>query len=163
MKEIYLICNSEQALNEISSGRFPDLDKKDLFTCNNAYTFFRTTGRHLNFWTDTEDIIRNVIMPETLSKDYQKKVDHIYSLFGRELKNGNTLYRWLKFSPVRKAGSSALNAISYLNMCEKYDVIWLIGYTLDESDNDLWSDFYKTHRQEINGAMSPNTHKFLRK
>ena len=167
LKEIFIICNSEAALAEISSGRFPDLDKKDLFTCNNAFTFFRTTGRHLNFWTDTLDIIRHIEMPETLSKDYQKKVHHIYSQSGMKLANGNYIYQTLNYSQVKQAGSSALNALAFLsqikgidliNQIAQYDVIWLIGYTLDEGANEIWN---KSECMDV--PLSSHTFKYLSK
>lgn len=153
MKTIFIICNSPEALQIIASGLYQDIHTADLFTCNNAYTFFRTSGRHLNFFTDTIDIVRHVKMPETLSKGYEKKVEFIYSRKGVTMQSGQCLFPDLKFSPLYQIGSSALNALAYLVATERYNGIHLIGYTLDETENPLWHDInqcYTMHRRQPN-------------
>jgi len=54
--EIYILCNSPQCLNEISSVNYPNLHNKNIFTCNLAYSYFRTSDRHLNIFTDAPAI-----------------------------------------------------------------------------------------------------------
>lgn len=145
MKTIYVICNSPEALFVLTSGMLNNLVNSDIFTCNNAYTFFRTSGRHLNFFTDTIDIMRHVKIPETLSKGYEKSVEFIYHRKGATAATGLCLFPGLKFSPVQGMGSSALNAIAYLVAVEDYEMIQLIGYTLDESQNPLWAYIQEKH------------------
>jgi hypothetical protein len=161
MKEIFIICNSPQALMEVSSGRLPSLHQEDLFTCNNAFTFFKTSGRHLNFFTDTADIIRHVTMPEVLSGEYHKKVEHIFSRCDMKLHNGKTLYHWLRYSPVTKAASSAIGALAYLANMTDYDCVWLVGYTLDERENSIWNDYIDPSFHQEN--VRPFVYKFDRK
>lgn len=151
-ESIYIICNSSECLQLITGHNIPrisGLHNADLFTCNSAYTFFRTTGRHFNFWTDTVDIIRKVTMPETLSQDYQKHVEHIFSPFGLYLGNGNLLYRGLQVSPVKEGCSSALGALAYLAECHQYKQIYLVGYTLDETTNPVWKGILDKYAQDL--------------
>lgn len=138
--EIFILCNSRQCLEEISSGRFKKLQAKDLFTCNNAYTFFRTEGNHFNLFTDTIDIVRHTLMPETLSNGYEKQVHFIYSQYGTQMACNRSIFPGLNLSPIKTPSSSGLGALAWLNKMRNYDVIWLIGYTLDESENELWNE-----------------------
>ncbi len=133
MNEIFIICNSSEALLLISSGYFPNLHSKDLFTCNNAFTFFRTFGKHYNFFCDAEDIKRFFRMPEKLCWDYQKKISFIFSEWDLK-RNGFPLWNPDSIiSPVCVPASSGMNALFYLNsLPEKYKTIWLIGYTFNE-------------------------------
>lgn len=151
-KEIYIICNSPEALKEIASGKHIDLHTKDIFTCNNAFTFFRTSGRHLNFWTDTLEIIRQIQFPENLSDGYHTKVKHIYSPYGLKMANTTLLYRdkGLNFSPIQAGASSGLGALAYLAMCSDYDTIYIIGYTLDERKNPMWENIFKEYEATQN-------------
>lgn len=160
MKEIFIICNSPQCLSEISSGKFPGLDQEDLFTSNNAFTFFKTSGKHFNFWIDWQDIFRHVTMPETLSGGYENKVQHIFSRFNMKLANGKTMYRQLHYSPVEQAASSALSALAYTAVMGEYDAAWMIGYTLDESENPIWKHILDRYDLE---NIHPFVLKFLKK
>lgn len=161
MSEIYILCNSNQCLEEITSGRFPELYKADIFTCNQSYSFFRTSGRHLNFMMDTDNIIRYVLFLEPLHKDYQKKIEFIFSIWNMKQLNGNLLYRQLKYSPVQFGGSSALCALAHLSVVENYDTIYLVGYTFDESANKkLWNLILSNYAQQ---DLRTAVHKFIRK
>lgn len=162
-KEICIICNSPQALEIISNGAFPNLHTKDLFTCNNAFTFFRTEGRHFNFWTDARDIMRHIEMPEKLSDRYETYVQHIYSPFGLKMKSGNYLYP-LVCSPIEKGCSSALGALAFLNEVYSYNKIWLIGYTLDETENtEVWNPIDENYTTFIDTSCYPTCYVFEKK
>ncbi len=147
MTEIFIICNSPQALKEIASGAWSQLPSADLFTCNNAFTFFRTSGKHLNFFTDTLDIFRFMTMPETLSYNYQKQVKFVFSQFGMTLANGNLIERDLHYSPVPLGASSALGALAYLNAVEDYSTVYMLGYTIqaDEVNKPIWGDILERY------------------
>lgn len=137
-KNLYILCNSNEAMATITSGSFKDLADADIFTCNNAFTFVRTNGKHFNFWTDTRDIMRHIEMPENLSLDYHTKVQHIYSPFGITMANGNELYQGLCVSPVKYGCSSAIGALAFAAICLPYDKIVMIGHTLDEFENPIF-------------------------
>ncbi len=149
---IHIICNSPECLSILSSGQFPFLNDKDLFTCNSAYTFFKTRGRHLNFFTDPESIIRNKYMPETLTHKYEKKIEFIYSQYGVAMRSNNMLFQGIRISPVKETGSSALNALAYLAECENYKTIHLIGYTFNEVENNIWNVINQKYDLHISGA-----------
>lgn len=146
MKELHIICNSPQALDIISSGRFPDLHKRDLFTCNNAHTFFRTRKRHLNFFTDHFDIMRHLVWPEKLSDKYHEKIEHVFSQHGMKLANGTLPYRQLNYSPIEQGCSSGLAALAYATWLDEWDKIWFVGYTLDEGANPVWGPIREKYR-----------------
>lgn len=137
MKEIYILCNSPECLAEIASGNFPDLHTKDIFTCGSAFTFFRTYGKHFNFITDGVDIVRHINHPEYLFRDYRDKVLFVFSKPETEKLNVKTIIPFqVDVSPVNVAASSAINALFFLNaqISFPYDVIHLIGYTINEWD-----------------------------
>lgn len=160
MKTIHILCNSPQCLAEITSGAWPALNKKDLFTCNNAFTFFRTTGVHYTFFTDTIDIMRQLIMPEQLSDHYDQHVKKIFSQWAMELKNGNLIERDITYSPINIGASSALGALAFALCCLQYDEAYLIGYTLDEGHNKIWDEILAGHIKE---EIRPHVFKFTRK
>lgn len=139
--EIYILCNSPQCLHEISSGRWPDLHKKNLFTCNLAYTFFRTDGRHLNIFTDAEPIkafLEQHDWPAVYDTWKYNKVEFIFSaweIFSKKVKINphKSCKANYQYSPLFVPGSSAINALLHLSQFEKsFNTIYLIGYTINE-------------------------------
>jgi hypothetical protein len=160
INSINLICNSSECLSIISSGAAGYLSAQNLCTCNNAFTFFRTSGIHINFFTDTMDIIRHITMPETLSNGYEKKVQHVFSPWAMKLANGNLITRDLNYSPIDKGASSGLGALAYLVNCHNYDKIHMIGYTINESENNIWHDILPYYTRE---EIQPFLFRFLKK
>lgn len=137
-KEIVILCNSPQCLEIISGGHIPDLHQKNLFTCNLAYTHFRTSGRHLNIFVDTPIIDSFINRPQWYENygcyNYDK-VEFIinpweHAIYGKH--NYMQHKAKIKVSPVLIPASSAIAALFYLNAAENYDVIHLVGYTLRE-------------------------------
>lgn len=150
--EILILCNSAACLNEISSGLWPDLSQRNIFTCNLAYTFFRTEGRHLNIFSDAEPI-KAFFEEKNWSAVYApwryNKVEFVFSKWEMETKaifpNEHQNCPLLPvFSPVSVPGSSAINALLYLNACENFDKIYLLGYTINE-----WEGI--SHVKELQG------------
>lgn len=132
MKTLYIICNSPRALNAISSGKLKNLDEKDIFTCNNAYTFFKTSGKHYNFWTDVSDIFRHIKLPEQLSDNYHLKVKHVYNKNAVFLKDGRQLFRNIFISPIDILCSSGMGALCFASVCLDYNRLVFVGHTLVE-------------------------------
>lgn len=134
--KMIILCNSPQCLNIISGGQYPNLNESNIFTCNLAYTHFRTNKRHLNIFSD-RPIIEAFL-----------NCDNWYSVFGtlnydleyvfHQWESGqitvpkNLHHLNIKKSPVTSNGSSAVNALLYLHECEKFDEIHLVGYTINE-------------------------------
>ena len=135
-QEIIIVCNSAEFIAEVSSGRWADFQHRNIFTCNNAYTHFRTSKEHFNIFVDNLDINRFYFHAEKLTEDYQNHVKFIFSDWDIKRKANSDkqleLYNGLVFSPVSCGGSSAFNALLYLNSEFSYDKIHLIGYTFDE-------------------------------
>ena len=167
--EIIIVCNSHQFVQEISSGRWNDLDTRNLFTCNNAYTHFRTSARHFNMFSDAIDIKRHVEMPEKLHNGYHSKVEFVYYDF---LGLTSEDFPGLNYSPVVAPASSAIQALWYLGLKEKFDTIYLIGYTMNEWDvmaeegmrfftwQEEWKRFFNKYTVT---TMKENVYKFTLK
>jgi hypothetical protein len=161
MSEIFIICNSPEALDLIGILFPTQFSRADLFTCNNAFTFFRTKGKHFNFWTDARDIFKHLELTERLSGGYNEHIQHVYSRHGLTMATGNILFndKVLKLTPHSKGASSALGALAYCATCLNYDRIVLVGYTLNEQKNDIWkivNDRYKeTERYEVTEHGNP--------
>jgi len=133
MKEIFILCNTPKCLEEISSGRFAYLQTKDIFTCNHAYTFIWTSGKHYNIIIDNEDIDFFVndsyFMRESKYKRNTDKINFILSPFNEGKKDAfNGQYKGFEFSPVMCGGSSGLQAVLYCGRALDYDRIYFIGY-----------------------------------
>lgn len=134
--EITILCNSPQCLAEISTGGFGDLSEQNIFTCNMAYTFFRTNKRHLNIFSDspliesffnTNDWYNNF---GVLNYDLEF-IFHLFHCKGITIPKTHEHLK-IKTSPDLSNNSSAINALIYLNECENFDTINLVGYTLNE-------------------------------
>jgi len=139
MSKITILCNSPQCLEEITSGKYNNLVNEDIFTCNLAYTYFRTNARHLNIFTDIEPInnfLDSNHLEGIFSTHLYFKIEFILHSFQfhktqLELNNKKTPYRLIK-SNVVVNGSSGINALLYLVNNENYDIINLVGYSLNE-------------------------------
>lgn len=128
----YVICNSKEALDSISSGMHKDISSCDLFTCNSSYGFFRTSGDHFNLVVDVKDILRHVALPESLYGGYSPKMYFSNWAEGRGgLKEsiGRDDLLWLPFLSHRSGGLQAL----MFAFSKGYEEIWFLGYNyLDE-------------------------------
>jgi hypothetical protein len=132
--EIIILCNSAACLDEISSGRFVDLHTRNIFTCNDAYAFFRTTGKHFNFVSDMPHVALHANNPGLLKPwGGYDHIQFIYSAWDIKRKAVN-VFPGLTYSPIEISASSAINALFYLNAVEKFDSIILVGYTINEWD-----------------------------
>lgn len=134
--KIVILCNSPQCLQIISAGHYPNLHQTDIFTCNLAYTHFRTSKRHFNIFSDRA-IIEAFLNCDnwysvfgTLNYDLEY-IFHLQEVKEITLKDKHANLN-IKASPVTANGSSAVNALLYLHACENYDEIHLVGYTLNE-------------------------------
>lgn len=138
-EEIIIICNSNHALQSISTGKYGDLSNKNIFTCNLAYSFFRTRQRHLNIFSDgpiIQDFIKcqlNKTWHYIYSTAPYNNVQFIYNTW--DFNGHNFGYHFIKPSPVIIQGSSAIGALFYLNEVENFNTIHLTGYTLNEWEN----------------------------
>lgn len=166
-KEIFILCNSAECLKEISSGKYPDLQTKDLFTCNNAFTFFRTSGKHFNMMVDGNDIYRFTERPENLFREYHQKIYFIFSEFEKPQIIVDHYERDISFSPIKIGCSSAIAALFYLNAVLNYDVIRLIGYTLIEDHEgtpaEKKNEFQKLYNNYFQEKVSDHVFRFTRK
>lgn len=138
MKQIYILCNSPECLKEITSGEYSDLNNSDIFTCNLAYTYFRTNGKHFNIFSDSGPI--NEFLKHNNWYDIYgclnyhdiEFIIHCTGLSYLDLSNIDKIKGSVKISPLICNGSSSINALLYLSTCYNYDKITLIGYTLNE-------------------------------
>jgi hypothetical protein len=170
--EIHIICNSPEALEEISAGRWPELHKKNIFTCNLAYTHFRTSARHLNIFSDAipiKDFLFNKNWPQIYGAYNYSGIEFIFNLWkdgkGNDVHiidiicNKHPFKINLKAAPDIVPASSAIGALFYLNAIEKFDKIHLIGYTLNEWEgienvkelsgkNQAFKDLFKNYQEE---------------
>lgn len=173
--EIFILCNSPECLQLISSGAFPDLQEQNLFTCNNAFTFFRTTATHLNIMVDAVDILRFLAMPEKLFKDYEQNLGFVISTHDMACNKSILMDVYppnkLMVSPIKVGASSAIHALFFLNSCNLFKTIWLVGYTIDEWDGmDKFPNLtakkmefekvYANYKQEM---VRPYVYKYTRK
>lgn len=144
MKEtIYILCNSAECNRIISSGYVPNLQEQNIFTCNLAYSHFRTNGLHFNMFADAIPIHDFLTNPNWGPVYDTYQYDQIIFVFN--------LWQWKKqrrtwpvgypsqrvicsVSPVDIPASSAISALFYLNSVGNFDRIELIGYTINEWD-----------------------------
>lgn len=163
--EIIILCNSPQCLAEVSAGNWPNLHTKNIFTCNLAYSHFRTTGRHLNIFADAVPII-DFLTNENWQNVYNTykymNIEFILSVWqiGMRLnyiKTSEQFNAVIKKSPVVVPASSAISALFYLNACENFDKIHLVGYTIKEWEGieavkelknkvDAFNDLFKKYQ-----------------
>lgn len=151
-KRIFVICNSAAALSIICGGDLfddpdilnhgvdrVDLSKEDIFTCNSAYGFFRTEGRHYNMIVDPEDIERRVLYPERLCDGYEKNIGFIYSPWDMGFKTIPKRFPLLRFVTDELACSSGLNAAVH-SLRLGYTCVRMVGYTraFRDKEKDFW-------------------------
>lgn len=138
-KEIFIICNSPAALAEISSGNWPNLPDADLFTCNLAYSHFRTNGKHFNIFSDPlpiNDFLSHPNWHEIYNTYQYNKIKFVINkaMVGKdfEINKSESCKAEIDICPVSIPASSAIGALFYTVCTQHYDKIHLIGYTLNE-------------------------------
>lgn len=140
-KEIIILCNSPQCLAEISSGNWPNLHERDLFTCNLAYSHFRTTGKHYNMFADAipiQDFLENRNWVQVYHTYKYENILYVFNRWQWQLEKYEAPKISSEFaanyiaSPIVVPASSAISALFYLNACHLYEKIHLVGYTINE-------------------------------
>jgi hypothetical protein len=136
--EIIIICNSPQCLAEITSGNYPNLANQNIFTCNLAYSYFRTTGQHYNIFTDIPAITDFLYNPNwygIYSTNPYNKVIFVINNFTSDkpillVEDGNN--RIITEFGIKIPASSGMAALFYLVKNTQFKKITLLGYTLNE-------------------------------
>jgi hypothetical protein len=164
--EIIILCNSAACLNEISAGHWPNLHQKNIFTCNFAYTHFRTSGLHFNIFSDADPIIAFLTCEnwDNVFTSYPyKNTQFVLNTWDIDTKKinpipSNQFNLPLIKSPIKVPASSSIGALLYLNACENFEKIHLVGYTINEwegietvkelkSKQEALNDLHKNYQQ----------------
>jgi hypothetical protein len=166
--EIIILCNSAACLKEVSSGNWPDLHTKNIFTCNLAYTHFRTSARHLNIFSDAPLINKFLNSPDwarTYDTYQYTGIEFIFNTWDLGVEKNicpskhEAVKAICKYSPVIVPASSAIGALFYLSAVENFDKIHLLGYTINEwegiehvkelaSKQNAFNEVYKKYEVE---------------